>query len=473
MRRPHLTGLMASLLAMVLTGIPAATAQHLAPGGSFIDDDGNPHEPRIEAIAAQGITEGCNSTLELYCPEAPVTRGQMATFLARALGENLAAATQDWFTDDDGSVHEPNIDIIAENGITLGYGDGTFGPTDLVTRGQMASFLVRSLDGLAPATQDWFTDDDGSIHESDIDVIAENGITLGYGDGTFRPEANIARDEMATMLVRGLELDSITPPPRVAVSAYFYTLPTGEDPSGSGPFLVPVAREVAEPLAPAMPTVQALLSGPTSDESSGTPSIASEIPAGTEVLGLTIADGVATIDLSTEFQSGGGSFSMLGRVAQVVFTLTQFSTVDEVDFEIEGSPIDVLGGEGILLDSYDTRQEILVGTDMLPSIFVDFPAHGGTVDDPIRVIGWTGVFEAQFTVTITDGDGLIIAEQNVLAQGEQVTEPEGRTWTAFDFGIDYQVDDWQLGALIVFDTSAQDGSQIGVREYPILLKPTG
>ena len=70
----------------------------LPPGGSFVDDDGNVHEGGIEAIAAEGITRGCNPPAnDRYCPEETVTRGQMAVFLARAL--DLGPTTNDYFID--------------------------------------------------------------------------------------------------------------------------------------------------------------------------------------------------------------------------------------------------------------------------------------------------------------------------------------------------------------------------------------
>ena len=457
------------LLAVLLSAVPVAGAQELPPGGTFDDDDQSIHEGAIEAMVAAGITEGCRG--DLYCPTDDVTRAQMATFLVRALDDALDPATRDWFPDDEDSIHEANIDVIAENDIAVGYPDGTFGPEDPVTRGQIATFLVRALDNLDPATRDWFPDDEDSIHEANINVIAENGITLGYGDGTYRPMTTISRAEMATMLMRALGLDPIEPPPRVEVAAYFFMESVTEDPFGPGPFLVPVAREIADPDAPATPTVEFLLSGPTAAERQGTPSIASEIPEGTELLGIVVSDGVATVDLSTEFESGGGSFSMLGRVAQVVYTLTQFPTVDSVEFEIEGTAVDVLGGEGILLDGYRTRDDFL-GSDLLPAIFVDRPAHGGRSEDPLRLVGVAAVFEAQFTATVVDGDGLILTERNILAQGDQTTTTDGATWTEFDVTLDYDVDFWQTGAIIVFDTSARDGSQIAVREYPIVLVPS-
>ena len=69
----------------------------------------------------------------------------------------------------------------------------------------------------------------------------------------------------------------------------------------------------------------------------------SAIPPGTEVLGLTIDDGTATIDLSAEFEATGlGTSGEIGLVSQVVFTLTQFSTVETVNITIEGEDRDAI-----------------------------------------------------------------------------------------------------------------------------------
>ena len=461
--------LLAALAMMLVTAAPSAQAQDLPPGGTFTDDDGSVHEPAIEALVAAGITEGCAE--ELFCPHGAVTRGQMASFLARAV-DSLVPATTDWFDDDATSGHQGDINILAENGIAFGYGNRMFGPDDPVTRGQMASFLVRALDSLVPATTDWFDDDDGSIHEADINVIAHNGVTVGYADGTYRPAAFISRAEMATMLTRALGLTPIQPPPRLTeVSAYFMMSSFGNDPIGPGPFLVPVAREVSTPAAPGTPTMEWLLDGPTQSETAGIPSITTAIPAGTELLGLSVTNGVATVDLSSEFASGGGSFSFLSRVAQVVFTLTQFPTVDEVAFEIEGEPVDVLGGEGLLLDAYDTREGFL-GTGLLPSVFVDQPVWSGDTDNPMRIVGRTAAADGKFVLAIVDADGLILTEQDVVAQGAESTAPGGPLWVSFDVTVAYMVDEAQVGALIVWTESVIDGSQIAVREYPVTLAPT-
>jgi hypothetical protein len=88
-----------------------------------------------------GITGGCTPTM--FCPKDPVTREQMASFLARAL--KLPAANHDYFTDDATSIHQGAINRLAEAGITGGCGDTRYCPKRSVTREQMAAFLKRAL----------------------------------------------------------------------------------------------------------------------------------------------------------------------------------------------------------------------------------------------------------------------------------------------------------------------------------------
>ena len=112
-------GLLATVVALLVAFLPSgANAADLPPGGSFLDDDYSAHQSAIEAIAAAGITKGCNPPLNnLFCPEAPVTRGQMAAFLVRALG--LPATPSSPFTDSDG-VFADDINRLAAAGITKG-----------------------------------------------------------------------------------------------------------------------------------------------------------------------------------------------------------------------------------------------------------------------------------------------------------------------------------------------------------------
>src|SRR5215211_2762233 len=115
-----------------------------------------------------------------------------------------------------------------------------------------------------------------------------------------------------------------------------------------GERLVPQLRTHARTPAVATAALAALLAGPTrAERGSG---ITTAIPAGTRPLGVAIKGGVATVDLTSEYQSGGGSLSMQVRLGQVVYTLTQFPTVKAVRFQLDGRPVDVFSGEGIVLD---------------------------------------------------------------------------------------------------------------------------
>ncbi len=101
--------------------------------------------------------------------------------------------------------------------------------------------------------------------------------------------------------------------------------------------------------------LRALIKGPTADEKAD--GLSSSVPTDTLLLGLTIRDGLATVDLSREFEAGGGSFSMLSRLAQVVYTLTEFDSVERVLFWLDGEPVSVFSGEGIVLDGPVTRAD--------------------------------------------------------------------------------------------------------------------
>ena len=168
-------------------------------GTWFEDIIGSPYRADILWIAEAGITGGCGP--ERFCPKNVVTREQMASFLARAL--DLPNASRDYFADDDASAHESDINRVAAAGITSGCGANRFCPRSAVTREQMASFLVRALK-LPAASRDFFTDDNASAHESDINRLAQAGITGGCTTATFCPGAVVIREQMAAFLHRAL-----------------------------------------------------------------------------------------------------------------------------------------------------------------------------------------------------------------------------------------------------------------------------
>ncbi|CAN5860428.1 hypothetical protein BH23ACT5_BH23ACT5_01610 [soil metagenome] len=147
MRRFALSALATAVLVI---GVWTATAIGTAPNGqgAFVDDDGSVHEPDINGLASSGITRGCNPPADdRFCPTRAVDRQEMATFLTRALGLPRSEAPP--FDDTAGSIHAADIDAIAQAGITLGCNppaNTSFCPRQSVTRQQMASFLVRAFE---------------------------------------------------------------------------------------------------------------------------------------------------------------------------------------------------------------------------------------------------------------------------------------------------------------------------------------
>jgi spore germination protein GerM len=94
--------------------------------------------------------------------------------------------------------------------------------------------------------------------------------------------------------------------------------------------------------------VKALLRGPTPREVRA--GLGTAVPADTGFLGLTISAGTASVDLSRQFESGGGTLGLTLRLAQVACTLDQFATIAGVRFALEGRPVSVFSGDGIVLD---------------------------------------------------------------------------------------------------------------------------
>ena len=172
----------------------------LAP---FVDDFGGVHEYAAIVLHSRGITRGC--TADRYCPSDPNRRDHMARFLTTAL--DLPPGEKMPFTDVPAdSEFRADIAAVYHAGITLGHADGTFRPRENVTRGEMASFLVRGY-GYPAAGDQGFTDVTASSHQDAINALAAAGVTTGYTDGTYRPQANVRRGEMASFIARALGYD--------------------------------------------------------------------------------------------------------------------------------------------------------------------------------------------------------------------------------------------------------------------------
>ncbi len=136
--------------------------------GYFADDDGSVHEGDIDTLAAAGITKGCNPPWDTdYCPQRLITRGEIAAFIRRTL--DLPASETDYFTDDDTSVFNGDINAVMDAGIGFGCSDTEFCPNQPLLREEMAEMLVRSFADADPARYDnsagvdYFTDDADSL----------------------------------------------------------------------------------------------------------------------------------------------------------------------------------------------------------------------------------------------------------------------------------------------------------------------
>lgn len=192
-----------AVLALLL--VTSAPASAAGISGVFTDDDGSVHEADINGIAEVGITQGCGGTN--YCPRGGVTRAEMASFLVRAM--ELAPQTTGPFADITNSIHSPNINALAAAGITTGCSANAYCPDQVVSREQMATFLTRALE-LTP-TQHNFADVGTGTHAQDIGAIAAAGITTGCGPGLYCPFDWVTREQMASFLARAFEIERIYP----------------------------------------------------------------------------------------------------------------------------------------------------------------------------------------------------------------------------------------------------------------------
>jgi len=249
--------------------------------------------------------------------------------------------------------------------------------------------------------------------------------------------------------------------PDVSEIRLYFIAPGGGNEGRAEPFLVAVERELPATPQIAHATLRALIEGPSAADQALIDDVSSAVPGETLLLGVTIDDRVATVDLSREFESGGGSFSMFSRLAQVVYTVTQFPTVDAVRFALDGQPVTVFSGEGIVLDAPVSRDDYL---DLLPGVFVDTPPAGAEVSSPLRITGKAAVFEGTFQYRLEAADG------TVLTEGFAMTD-NGVGWGDLDITIRYDVDSRQDGTLTVWEYSARDGSVQSERTTPLTLLP--
>ena len=183
----------------------------------------------VGALADGGVFDGTECAQAMLCPGEPIDRKTMAVWLVRALdGQDPAEVPDSRFSDVDAdSFHGPFIERMAELGVTTGCGDGTgFCPDATVTRNQMAVFLTRAFE-LDPGPDPGFSDVAADAwYYNGVAALAASRITAGCGDGTtFCPRRHTTRAQMATFLARATGLVEL---PQPATAAAYRAVTAGE-----------------------------------------------------------------------------------------------------------------------------------------------------------------------------------------------------------------------------------------------------
>ncbi len=208
------------------------------------------------------------------------------------------------------------------------------------------------------------------------------------------------------------------------------------------------ARTVPATAAVGRAAMTALLAGPDAAERAA--GVTSAVPAGTRLLGLSIAGGTATVDLSRGFGQAGSTAA--ARLAQVIYTLTQFPTVSQVRFEIGGVPV-------------QQAQARAAYASWLPPITVTGPLIGAAVRSPVTVTGTADVFEASVSLRVLGPGGNEIARSFTTASCG--TGCRG----GYTASVTYAVSHAQRGTIEVYEVSAADGSAVHVQSIPVRLLP--
>jgi hypothetical protein len=215
-----------------------------------------------------------------------------------------------------------------------------------------------------------------------------------------------------------------------------------------------------EPFVPAVGavSVEAVLDGPTDAESVA--GVNSAITPGTDLLSLLIDDGVATVNLSEAFTSEETPAIAVGSLSQIVYTLTQFESIDGVRFEVNGTPLTNFGG-------YELHGALRRASfaDQLPAILVQTPRIGQRVSSPVTISGSADVFEAVVSIAILD------EHRNVVASSFTMATCGTGCRGSYTTDVRYDVATRQPGTIRVYEVSAKDGSPLHVVEIPVILTP--
>lgn len=216
-----------------------------------------------------------------------------------------------------------------------------------------------------------------------------------------------------------------------------------------GNYLGVAHRSIASTPAVATQALNALLAGPALSERQA--GLSTAIPGGSRLLDLRVSSGTAIANLNAEFAAPGAPASELQRVAQVMYTLTQFSSVARVAIEINGVTPAKFGSGSVNVTRALGCSDVL---GALPAIMVESPAVGDVLGGSLHLTGLANVFEAQFRTQLTDNSGRLLVDEPVHA-----TAGSG-TWGSFDVTFRFAGSATSECTLRVYAVSMKDGSPI-------------
>lgn len=158
----------------------------------------------VKWAASEGITGGIGNNL--FAPGLPCTRSQIVTFLWRAAGSPAPKSMSSFADVPADAYYAKAVAWAVENGITGGTGDGKFSPDATCTRAQAVTFLYRASGSPAVSGSAAFSDVAAdAYYASAVKWAEKNGITGGIGGGLFGSGNNCTRGQIVTFLYRSVK----------------------------------------------------------------------------------------------------------------------------------------------------------------------------------------------------------------------------------------------------------------------------
>jgi hypothetical protein len=407
------------------------------------DYDSSWAKETIQQAIASGIAQGYPDGT--FKPDNPITRAEFFEWvnnvysLTRESTKTYAdVPSTAWFA--------PVIAKATAAEYVFGYPDGTINPNGNITR-QEAAVIINRLNSIGTAANTLPFSDATSIavwSKPAVMNVAAAAIMVGYPNGSFQPEAPITRAEALVTITRAFSM-------RTMNIAVYYIKSTADD-----MVLVREVHTVAKSLGIARAALNELISGTPLTEGA-----MRVLPADTRILGLTIENNLATVNFSQEVLNAnvGSTGEALG-IASIVNTLTEFPTIERVQFFVEGSAANGMGwwGHVGLSEQPFTRNLTSV---YAPAIWVTSPTPGQTITSPLHIQGMAQVFEAMVSYRLKDANG------NILVQSQTMSSDGAPAHGTFDVYLPYPSTTSGYGTLEVYEVSMKDGSDRNVVVIPI------